>query len=57
MAEYEAGLVEKARARYIMELSRHAAADDPLWNVVGAGKRTGEPVARHHDAYLYRKDD
>jgi hypothetical protein len=28
MAEYEAGLVEKARARYIVELSRHAAADD-----------------------------
>jgi len=31
-------------------------ADDPLWNVVGVGKGTGEPVARHHDAYLYRKD-
>jgi len=28
MAEYEAGLVEKARARYIVELSRHAAADN-----------------------------
>ncbi len=27
-------------------------ADDPLWNVVGVGKGTGEPVARHHDAYL-----
>jgi hypothetical protein len=32
-------------------------ADDPLWNVVGVGKGTGEPVARYHDAYLYRKDD
>ena len=32
-------------------------ADDPLWNVVGIGNGTGEPVARHHDAYLYRKDD
>jgi len=32
-------------------------ADDPLWNVVGVGKGTGESVARHHDAYLYRKDD
>ena len=31
-------------------------ADDPLWKVVGAGKGTGEPVARHHDEYLYRKD-
>ena len=27
-------------------------ADDPLWNVVGVGIGTGEPVARHHDAYL-----
>ncbi len=26
--EYGTGLVEKARARYIVELSRHAAADD-----------------------------
>ena len=26
--------------------------DDPLWNVVGGGKRTGEPVARQHDEYL-----
>ena len=32
-------------------------ADDPLWNVLGVGKGTDEPVARHHDAYLYRKDD
>jgi hypothetical protein len=32
-------------------------ADDPLWNVIGIGKGTGEAVARHHDAYLYRKDD
>jgi hypothetical protein len=32
-------------------------AADPLWQVVGVGKGTGEPVARHHDAYLYRKDD
>ena len=31
-------------------------ADDPLWKVVGAGKGTGEPVARHHNEYLYRKD-
>jgi hypothetical protein len=31
-------------------------ADDPLWEVVGAGKGTGEPVARHHEEYLYRKD-
>lgn len=31
--------------------------DDPLWNVVGVGKGTGEPVARQHDDYLYRKDD
>ena len=30
--------------------------DDPLWNVVGVGKGTGEPVARQHDDYLYRKD-
>jgi hypothetical protein len=30
--------------------------DDPLWNVVGIGKGTGEPVARQHDDYLYRKD-
>ena len=29
MAEYEAELVEKARARYIMELSRQATADEP----------------------------
>jgi len=28
---------------------------DPLWNVVGIGKGTGEPVARHHDEYLSRK--
>ena len=27
-------------------------ADDPLWNVVGVGKGTGEPVARYHDVYL-----
>jgi hypothetical protein len=32
-------------------------ADDPLWHVVGVGKGTGEPVARRHDAYLYRQDD
>ena len=31
-------------------------ADDPLWNVVGIGKGTGEPVARQHDKYLYQKD-
>ena len=31
-------------------------AADPLWNVVGAGKGTGESVARHHDEHLYRKD-
>jgi len=31
-------------------------ADDPLWQVVGAGQGTGEPVVRHHDEYLYRKD-
>jgi hypothetical protein len=31
-------------------------ADDPLWNLVGVGKGTGEPVARQHDDYLYRKD-
>jgi len=31
-------------------------ADDPLWNVVGIGKGTGEPVARQHDQYLYQKD-
>ena len=31
-------------------------ADDPLWNVAGMGKGTGEPVARQHDTYLYRKD-
>lgn len=31
-------------------------ADDPLWNAVGVGKGTGEPVARQHDDYLYRKD-
>ena len=31
-------------------------AHDPLWNVVGIGKGTGEPVARQHDAYLYRRD-
>lgn len=31
-------------------------ADDPLWNVGSMGKGTGEPVARQHDAYLYRKD-
>lgn len=30
--------------------------DDPLWNVVGVGKGTGESVARQHDDYLYRKD-
>jgi hypothetical protein len=29
MVEYEAGLVEKARARYIVELFRHAATDEP----------------------------
>jgi hypothetical protein len=31
-------------------------ADDPLWNVVGIGKGTAEPVARQHDKYLYQKD-
>ena len=31
-------------------------ADDPLWNVVGIGKGTGEPVARQHDKYLYQRD-
>ena len=31
-------------------------ADDPLWKVVGVGKGTGDPVARQHDEYLYRKD-
>jgi predicted nucleic acid-binding protein len=31
-------------------------ADDPLWNLVGVGKGTGEPVARQHDDYLFRKD-
>ena len=31
-------------------------ADDPLWQVVGAGKGTDESVARHHNEYLYRKD-
>lgn len=31
-------------------------ADDPLWNAIGVGKGTGESIARHHDAYLYRKD-
>lgn len=31
-------------------------ADDPLWNLVGVGKGTGEPVAHQHDDYLYRKD-
>ena len=31
-------------------------AADPLWNVVGIGKGTGEPVARQHDKYLYQKD-
>jgi hypothetical protein len=30
--------------------------DDPLWKVIGVGKGTGEPVARQHDDYLYRKD-
>jgi hypothetical protein len=30
--------------------------DDPLWNAVGVGKGTGEPVARQHDEHLYRKD-
>jgi hypothetical protein len=32
-------------------------ADDPLWNVLGVGKGMDEPVARHYDVYLYRKDD
>ena len=32
-------------------------ADDPLWQVVGIAKGTGEPVARQHDEYLYQKDD
>ena len=31
-------------------------AADPLWNVVGIGKGTGEPVARQHDKYLYQRD-
>ncbi len=30
-------------------------ADDPLWSVMGIGHGTGEPVARKHDDYLYRK--
>ncbi len=31
-------------------------ADDPLWNVVGIGKGTDEPVARQHDKYLSQRD-
>lgn len=31
------------------------ANTDPLWKVVGVGQGSGEPIARHHDQYLYRK--
>src|SRR6266511_47971 len=31
-------------------------AHDPLWKVVGAGKGSGDPIARQQDEYLYQKD-
>jgi hypothetical protein len=31
-------------------------AQDPLWDLVGAGMGSGDPVARQHDEYLYQRD-
>ncbi len=34
---------------------RSFSSTDSLWKVIGVGQGSGEPVARHHDQYLYRK--
>ena len=31
-------------------------AQEPLWDLVGAGMGSGHSVARQHDEYLYQRD-